>query len=93
VRVVFRRIEEPCVATVEGDRGVERHEIWPVIVDVVVRGERVPLRFAWNRFERVLWVDERWPGRAQSLSCQLGRDRAGFDVSQERAAAERASKG
>jgi hypothetical protein len=92
VRVVFRRIEDPCVATVDGERGVERHELWPVIVDVVVRGERVPLRFAWNRFERVLWVDERWPGRAllgdaeaRAVAAKLARETL-------RTAAERASK-
>ncbi len=60
MQVVFQPIESPCVVEVEG----RPREIWPVVVDVAIEGRRVPLRFAWDRYHRVLRVDERWEGRA-----------------------------
>jgi hypothetical protein len=93
VRVTFRRIDEPCVVTVEGPRGREMHELWPVIVDVVVRGERVPLRFAWDRHHHELLVDERWPGRALLGDAEARKTAAKLAKQALQAAASRASEG
>lgn len=92
MRVIFRRIDDPCVVTVEGPGTVERHELWPVIVDVVVRGERVPLRFAWNRHHRELWVDERWPGRTLLGDLEARKRAATLARQALQAAASRASE-
>lgn len=93
MRVSFRRIDDPCVVTVDGPRGIERYEIWPVIVDVIVRGERVPLRFAWDRHHRELLVDERWPGRALLGDAEARKTAAKLAKQTLQAAASRASEG
>lgn len=79
--------------TVEGPSGPERHEIWPVIVDVAVRGERVPLQFAWDRHHRELWVDERWPGRKLLGDTEARKTAAKLARQALQAAATRASGG
>lgn len=73
MRVVFQQLTSPCVVSVEG----ELRELWPIVVDVSIGGRRVPVRFAWDRHNRVLRVDERWEGRAL-----LGDARAIEQVSQ-----------
>lgn len=60
MRVRFSPIEEPAYVLVDG----EMREIWPTTVEVMVRQRPTVLRFAWDRHERVLYVDERWEGRS-----------------------------
>ncbi len=63
MRVRYAEIQEPAYVIVS-DRGKERTEaLWPVMVDVDVNGKNAPLRFAWDRWHQVLYVDSRWPGR------------------------------
>ena len=84
---VFRvRVMEP-----DGREGV--HECWPTVVMHALDGEQVPLRFAWDRYHRVLYVDARWPalGRLSRHACEETAARLSKKVMRE--AAERASRG
>ncbi len=64
MHVVFQSLGEPgspVVVTADG----ELKEIWPVVVELTIAGKPAPLRFAWDRYHRILRVDERWGGRSQ----------------------------
>ncbi|MBX3248616.1 MAG: hypothetical protein KF901_15675 [Myxococcales bacterium] len=92
MRVVFERLDEPCVVRVPGPAGPEVHELWPVVVDVAIDGDRLPMRFVWDRFARVLRVDERWPGRVKLGDARAAAEAARVAREALAAAAEHASK-
>lgn len=92
MRVVFERLGEPCVIRVLGPDGVEVHELWPVIVDVAIDGERIPMQFVWDRWGKLLRVDERWPGRAKLGDARAAAEAARVAKQALAAAAEHASK-
>ncbi|MEM9072911.1 MAG: hypothetical protein AAGE52_30670 [Myxococcota bacterium] len=56
---MFQPLTSPLAVSVDG----ELREIWPVVVQLEIDGRPAPLHFAWDRYHRVLRVDERWAGR------------------------------
>jgi hypothetical protein len=91
VRFVQMAGEVFHVRVKEVDGSDRVHECWPTVVMHALDGAQVPLRFAWDRYHRVLYVDERWPalGRLPRGACEETAARLARRVMRE--AAERAS--
>ncbi len=88
MRVRFSPIEEPAYVLVDG----EMREIWPTFVEVMVHERPTLLRFAWDRHERVLYVDERWEGRTLLGDAEAAQAAAGVAREALMKAAEAASE-
>ncbi len=95
MRVSFVRIEGPvfCVRVRAADGSETLHECWPTTVTHPLDGAQVQMQFAWDRENRVLYVDDRWPalGKFPRGACEETAARIARRVLRE--AAERASSG
>ncbi len=95
MRVSFVRIDGPVFyVRAEGPGAGESHrECWPTTVAHALDGELVHMRFAWDRTNRVLYVDDRWPALAKRSRPEC--EEAAVELARRvlREAAERASSG
>jgi hypothetical protein len=95
VRISFVLMNAPvfCVRVREPEGGERTHECWPTTVTHTLDGASVHMRFAWDRYNHVLYVDDRWPALKSMprAACEETASRLARQVLRE--ATERASEG